>query len=97
MLSGRYQGLAENEILEVLIFDPGDKKDFIDRTHKDYREVLKDMTKIPIVFWSRLFLDLEPFLTERDADGVPIITFFHRQFNEVLRERYKLLNEKSEN
>ena len=46
--------------------------------------------KIPIVVWSRLYLDLEPYLTERDADGVPIITFFHRQFNEVLRERYGL-------
>jgi hypothetical protein len=47
--------------------------------------------KIPIIVWSRLFLDLEPFLTERDADGVPIITFFHRQFNEVLQERYGLV------
>jgi hypothetical protein len=90
MLCGRYMGLAENEILEVLIFNPEDKKAFIERTHPDFRVELKDITKIPIVFWSRLFLDLEPFLTERDADGVPIITFFHRQFNEVLRERYQL-------
>jgi hypothetical protein len=90
MLCGRYQGLAENEILEVLIFDPEDRKAFISRTHENYRDELKDITEIPIVYWSRLFLDLEPFLTERDADGVPIITFFHRQFNEVLRERYKL-------
>jgi hypothetical protein len=51
---------------------------------------LKSAMKIPIVVWSRLYLDLEPYLTERDADGVPIITFFHRQFNEVLRERYLL-------
>jgi len=53
--------------------------------------------KIPIAVWSRLFLDLEPFLTERDADGVPIITFFHKQFNEVLRERYKLPNPSIQN
>jgi hypothetical protein len=32
-----------------------------------------------------------PYLTVRDADGVPIIPFFHRQFNEVLKERYGIL------
>ncbi len=68
--------------------------------HKDHLKKLKKMKadleenkkwmKIPIAVWSRLYLDLEPYLTERDADGVPIITFFHRQFNEVLRERYGL-------
>jgi len=109
LLCGRYQGLTENEILEILVFD----KDFWENiflekiTHKDHRQELIDMKKaleepetgpkvlmkIPIVVWSRLYLDLEPFLTERDADGVPIITFFHRQFNEVLRERYQLIEE----
>ena len=88
MLCGRYQGLTEIEILEVLIFDKHDRKAFIERTHKEYRKELEGMTRIPIVYWSRLFLDLEPYLTERDADGVPIITFFHRQFNEVLGARY---------
>jgi hypothetical protein len=72
----------------VLIFNAEDKKAFIERTYKDYRKELEDMTKIPIVYWSRLYLDFEPYLTERDADGVPIIAFFHRQFNEVLSERY---------
>lgn len=111
MLCGRYSGLAENEILEILAFDSEYWQKFIETTHKDYRQELKDLKaeledtkketkgymKIPIAVWSRLYLDLEPFLTERDNDGVPIITFFHRQFNEVLRERYELLDEKSEN
>jgi WD40 repeat protein len=88
MLSGRYQGLTEGEILEVLVATPGDKEAFIAGTHPDFRAELQDITQIPIVFWSRLFLDLEPFLTERNADGVPIVAFFHRQFNEVLKERY---------
>ena len=100
MLCGRYQGLAENEILEIFAFDKDLWKQFLDRTHKDHQDELvrmkeglendKKFMKIPIVVWSRLYLDLEPYLTERDADGVPIITFFHRQFNEVLRERYGL-------
>jgi hypothetical protein len=90
MLSGRYQGLAENEIL---VFDEEYWKIFLNQTHESHREELKDVTKIPIVVWSRLYLDLEPFLTERDADGVPIIAFFHRQFNEVLRMRYGLVED----
>jgi len=101
MLCGRYQGLAENEILEIFAFDKDLWKQFLDRTHEDHRDELVNMKrelendkkfmKIPIAVWSRLYLDLEPYLTERDADGVPIITFFHRQFNEVLRERYELV------
>jgi hypothetical protein len=104
MLSGRYMGLAENEILEILAFDPNYWQKFLDTSHKVHRDELENLKnelentkegsrgymKIPIAVWSRLYLELEPFLTERDADGVPIITFFHRQFNEVLRERYKL-------
>jgi hypothetical protein len=100
MLSGRYMGLAENEILEILAFDEEHWQKFLERTHPDHRQELTDQKeefkksngamKIPMVVWSRLYLDLEPFLTERDADGVPIITFFHRQFNEVLRERYDI-------
>ncbi len=90
MLSGRYQGLTENEILEILVFDKEYWKIFLSKTHPDHRKELEGVTKIPIVVWSRLYLDLEPFLTERDAHGIPIITFFHRQFVEVLRERYGL-------
>lgn len=97
MLSGRYQGLAENEILEILVFDEDYwKNKFLPGTHEDHREEIAGASKIPIVVWSRFFLDMEPFLTERDADGVPIITFFHRQFVEVLQERYKLIEKKLE-
>ena len=92
MLCGRYQGLAENEILEILVFDKEYwEKLFLPKTHEDHRDELKETGRFPIVVWSRFFLDMEPFLTERDADGVPIITFFHRQFNEVLQKRYGLI------
>ena len=100
MLCGRYQGLAENEILEIFAFDDELWNKFLETTHEDHRQELIDMReelkgsmKIPIVVWSRLYLDLEPFLTERDAHGVPLITFFHRQFIEVLGERYGLIKQ----
>jgi hypothetical protein len=100
MLCGRYQGLAENEILEIFAFDEELWAKFLETTHEAHRQELIDMRvelkgsmKIPIVVWSRLYLDLEPFLTERDAHGIPIITFFHRQFIEVLGERYGLVEQ----
>lgn len=113
MLCGKYMGLTENEILEILVFDKAFWNNvFLEKiTHPDHRQELIDLKeylesekegkprvamKIPIVVWSRLFLNLEPFLTEKDADGVPIITFFHQQFFEVLRERYGLIEEKVE-
>ena len=94
MLCGRYRGLAENEILDILVFDKEYWKIFLETSHEAHRGELEEANKLPIVVWSRLYLDLEPFLTERDADGVPVITFFHRQFNEVLRKRYHLIEEK---
>jgi hypothetical protein len=94
--------LPENEILEIFAFDKELWEQFLKRTHEDHRNELiqikeklekdKKSMKIPIVVWSRLFLDLKPSLTERDADGVPIITFFHRQFNEILRNGTNWMN-----
>jgi hypothetical protein len=83
--------------LEILAFDKEYWKLFCDKSHDEPRKELEEVGKMPIVIWSRLFLDLEPFLSERDADGVPINTFFHRQFNEVLRKRYELMEENAEN
>ena len=90
MLCGKYQGLTENEILEVLFFDKEYKEFFLQNTHENHRKEIVTATKIPIVVWSRLYLDLQPFLTERDADGVPVISFFHRAFIEALEERYNV-------
>jgi len=92
MLCGRYSGLAENEILDILVFDKEYWKIFLAASHKSHRDELAEAKKIPIAVWSRLFLDLEPFLTERDADGIPIISFFHGQFMDVLRRRYGLVD-----
>jgi ABC-type dipeptide/oligopeptide/nickel transport system ATPase component len=97
MLCGRYGGLAENEILDILVFDKDYWKLFLNKSHEAHRKELEQAEKIPIAVWSKLYLDLEPYLTERDADGVPIITFFHRQFFEVLREKYDLVENEAEN
>lgn len=89
LLNSRYQGLAENEILEILVFDKEYWNNcFLPQTHPFHRNELKDVSKVPIVVWSRLYLDLEPYLAEKDANGYPIISFFHRQFIGTLKKRY---------
>jgi len=39
--------------------------------------------QFPVVLWSRLYFDLEPYLTERGADGASVLSFFHRQLREA--------------
>ena len=97
MLCGRYSGLAEHEILDVLVSDKKYWEVFLKFSHPDHRDELKKSNKIPLAVWSKLFLDLEPFLTERDVNGMPIITFFHRLFVKVLKEKYSLLERNAEN
>ena len=35
-----------------------------------------------------MYFDLEPYLTERIADGTSLISFYHRQLGEVVNEDY---------
>jgi hypothetical protein len=43
---------------------------------------------LPVVLWSRLFFDLEPYLTERRAEGGTLLSFYHRELGEVAGEEY---------
>ena len=54
----------------------------------DHRQEVERMQKLPIVVWSRLIVDLEPYLTEREADGMNVISFYHRYFSNYLKQRY---------
>ena len=46
--------------------------------------------RIPVVVWSRLYYDLEPYLTERDEEGARVLAFYHRQLREVAAQEYLL-------
>ncbi|MGA7075901.1 MAG: DUF4062 domain-containing protein [Halobacteriota archaeon] len=81
-LAAAKYGLTEDELLDVLsrgtVFD-----DFIAHTYHSPPE-----RRLPVVVWSRLFFDLEPYLTERSADGTSLMTFYHRQLGEAVAERF---------
>jgi len=44
--------------------------------------------KLPVVLWSRLSLDLEPYLSERTSEGTTLLTFYHRELNDVSKSVY---------
>lgn len=88
ILSGKYEGLMEQEILDILIFDQEYWDLFIDECHQDHRQEVQEMKRIPTVVWSRLYFDLEPYLTMRQANGSPILSFYHRKFMDYVSERY---------
>ncbi|MBU1712412.1 MAG: DUF4062 domain-containing protein [Proteobacteria bacterium] len=77
------RGLTEEELLDVLSQDKDVLNDFKSRAKHTPPE-----EHLPVVIWSRLYFDLEPYLTERAADGTILMTFYHRQVGEVVAEEF---------
>ena len=82
LAAARY-GLAEDEILDVLTADDAVWNDFNERKHHEVSE-----RRLPVVVWSRLSLDLEPYLAERAAPGGTVLAFYHRQLAERVERRF---------
>lgn len=82
-LAATKNGLTEDELLDVLSNDEAVFQDFIKRAYHKPPE-----KRLPVIVWSRLYFDLEPYLTERSADGTSLLTFYHRQFGEVVTEEF---------
>jgi WD40 repeat protein/AAA+ ATPase superfamily predicted ATPase len=82
-LGASKNGLGEDELLDVLSEDKNVVKDFKRRSPRS-----PNVNALPVIVWSRLYFDLEPYLTKRSADGTSLLSFFHRQFVEVVRNNY---------
>ena len=44
--------------------------------------------RLPVIVWSRLYFDLEPYLIERSADGAALLALYHRQLGTVAAAAY---------
>ena len=82
LAASRY-GLAEDELVAVLSADGEVMADFHDRSPRS-----PDVTQLPVVIWSRLYFDLEPYLSEHAADGATLLSFYHRVLGEAAAEEY---------
>ena len=82
-LAAGKNGLSEDELLDVLSMDNEVLTDFQRRSPKSPK-----VERLPVVVWSRLYFDLEPYLTERSADGTSLLAFYHRQMSETVNAEY---------
>jgi WD40 repeat protein len=92
LTAARY-GLTEEEMLDVLAADEEVWADFERAKKHDLLQYMlsesgKEKRRLPVIVWSRLYLDLEPYLTERIAPGGKMIAFYHRQLREAVERRY---------
>jgi len=86
-------GLTEDEILDLLARDDEYWAKFLSSAQHALPVTDGQQTRrLPIAIWSRLYHDLEPYLSWRSADEAALIVFFHTRFNEVA-DRYFLHDE----
>lgn len=76
-------GLAEDELLEILSLD----NEFFDKFLKMARHTPPER-KLPVAVWSRLYFDLESYLSGKSHEGTALLTFFHRELGEVAHSKY---------
>ena len=76
-------GLTEDEILDIMT---SDVEYFNWYTTTQIYHSLPEK-RLPWIVWSRLYSDLEPYLTERGADRTSVIGFLHRQFKEIVKRK----------
>lgn len=82
-LAAARHGLSEDELIDILSSDTEVFADFIARAHHTPPE-----PRLPVVVWSRLYFDIEPYLSERAADNAILMTFYHRQLREGVEAAY---------
>jgi WD40 repeat protein len=83
LLAAARHGLSEDEMLDVLSADEEVLADFQHRSPQS-----PEVKTLPVVAWSRLSIDVAPYLTERAADGSMLFGFYHRQLREVVETDY---------
>lgn len=82
-LAAAKNGLSEDELLDVLSAQEAVLDDFQRRSPKSPK-----VDRLPVVVWSRLYFDIDPYLTERSIDGTLLMGFYHRQLGEAVQRDY---------
>jgi len=82
-LSAARNGLTEDEMFDVLSADKAVWQDFERRVH-----FAPPQRRLPVIVWSRLLMDLEPYLYARQADDLLVMGFYHPQLHKAATEYY---------
>uniref|UniRef100_A0A1I7RSF5 WD_REPEATS_REGION domain-containing protein n=1 Tax=Bursaphelenchus xylophilus TaxID=6326 RepID=A0A1I7RSF5_BURXY len=74
-------GISDSELEDLISLD--------DKVLDDiYQYHLPPVRRIPPLLWSRIRADLPGYLSERAADGVIVLNWYHEQFRTAANERY---------
>jgi hypothetical protein len=99
-LAAARAGLSEEEMLGVLCEDDEFFAAFVHGAHHALPGVRpaaggesqelppRASRQLPVAVWSRFYYDLEPYLSEREEEGVRVLAFYHRQLREVAASTY---------
>jgi hypothetical protein len=84
-------GLSEDELLDLLSEDQEVLSEFVTRFPRS--PDLGPQPHLPVAVWSGLFHALEPYLAEREASGVTVLTFHFKPIRslvdcEAVRQRH---------
>ena len=82
-LAAAKNGVAEDELLDLLSTDKLVVQDFLRRSPESPK-----VDRLPVVVWSRLYADVDAYVAQRAADGTFLMAFYHRQLDEVIAKAY---------
>lgn len=85
LTAGRF-GLSESELCRALGTDPAVRAEF--QANEKTQRKWEDNRTLPPIIWSRLFFDLQAYMGLTQVDGAILMRWFHREFEDTLRERY---------
>lgn len=66
-------GLGETEVEDLISIDETVLNDI-------YQYHLPPVRRIPPLLWTRIRSEIPAYLSEREADGVTVVSWYHRQF-----------------
>ena len=97
-LSAARFGLSEEELHHALATDPEVSAEFEAQNARTGQEWVIDPShpRLPPVLWSRLYFDLAPYLVSAFTDQTLLYRWFHREFGEVIAQRYLATAEQRE-
>ncbi|MFC1806026.1 DUF4062 domain-containing protein [Planctomycetota bacterium] len=82
-LGAARNGLTEDEVLDLLSRD-----DDVMRSFRERSPASPEADCLPVVVWSRLLADAEPYMARRRADGTVVLSFYHRELQRAAMRRY---------
>ncbi|XP_075759495.1 NACHT domain- and WD repeat-containing protein 1 [Pelodiscus sinensis] len=84
-------GLSDAELKDILSLDD----EVLSEIYQHCSPPCKTILRFPPLLWARLRRDIGECLAERQADGFTLLGLAHRQFTEVVKNRYLLAQDQT--